>query len=171
MWLNLGKAGRVFGHLMGMLATMKGLPLSYNRDLQEDKEALFDTVDTLNASLEVFSGMISTLKFRKRNMERALENGYILATDLADFLVKKGVSFREAHGITGRLVTYAIDCNKTLDALAIEEYQKFSPLFTEDVRNISAASSIASKNVPGGTAPGQVANQISLGKKKIIEKP
>jgi argininosuccinate lyase len=169
--LGRGKAGRVFGHLMGMLATMKGLPLSYNRDLQEDKEALFDTVDTLNASLEVFSGMISTLKFRKRNMERALENGYILATDLADFLVKKGVSFREAHGITGRLVTYAIDCNKTLDALAIEEYQKFSPLFTEDVRNISAASSIASKNVPGGTAPGQVANQISLGKKKIIEKP
>jgi argininosuccinate lyase len=158
--LGRGKTGRVFGHLMGMLAMMKALPLSYNRDLQEDKEALFDTVDTLVVSLEVFAGMMSTLEFKPINMERSLGNGYILATDVADYLVKKGVSFREAHRITSRLVSYAIGCNKTLEGLTLEEYQKFSPLFKEDIRNINAANSIVSKNVPGGTAPGQVAYQL-----------
>jgi argininosuccinate lyase len=158
--LGRGKTGRVFGHLIGMLATMKALPLSYNRDLQEDKEALFDTVDTLVASLEVFAGMMSTLEFKPGNMERSLGNGYILATDVADYLVKKGLSFREAHGITGRLVSYANGCNKTLGDLSLEEYQKLSPLFKEDIRNISVDKSVASKNVPGGTAPGQVTNQI-----------
>jgi argininosuccinate lyase len=159
--LGRGKTGRVFGHLIGMLVTMKALPLSYNRDLQEDKEALFDTVDTLVASLEVFAGMMRTLEFKPGNMERSLGNGYILATDVADYLVKKGLSFREAHGITGRLVSYANSCNKTLEDLALEEYQKLSPLFKEDIRNISVDKSVASKNVPGGTAPGQVATQIS----------
>ncbi|RJO60604.1 MAG: argininosuccinate lyase [Dehalococcoidia bacterium] len=159
--LGRGKAGRVFGHLMGMLTTMKGLPLSYNRDLQEDKEALFDTVDTLVASLEVFAGMVSTLEFKPGNMKRSLGNGYILATDVADYLVKKGLSFREAHGVTGRLVSYAIGCGKPLESLTIEEYKGFSPLFAEDVRSISAARSVASKNVPGGTAPGQVSIQLS----------
>jgi argininosuccinate lyase len=144
---------------------MKGLPLSYNRDLQEDKEALFDTVDTLVASLEVFAGMMSTLQFKPHNMERSLGNGYILATDVADYLVKKGMSFRESHGITGRLVSYAIGANKTLEGLTLEEYNKFSPLFKEDIGRISAANSIASKNVPGGTAPGQVAIQLSRYKK------
>ena len=158
--LGRGKTGRVFGHLIGMLAMMKALPLSYNRDLQEDKEALFDTVGTLVASLEVFAGMMSTLEFKPGNMERSLGNGYILATDVADYLVKKGLSFREAHGITARLVSYANGCNTTLEDLALEEYQKFSPLFREDIRNISVEKSVASKNVPGGTAPGQVANQI-----------
>jgi argininosuccinate lyase len=158
--LGRGKTGRVFGHLMGMLAIMKGLPLSYNRDLQEDKESLFDTVDTAVASLEVFAGMVSTLEFKPGYMKRSLGSGYILATDVADYLVKKGLSFREAHGITGRLVSYAIGSNKKLEGLTLKEYQKFSPLFAEDVCAISMTISVASKNVPGGTAPCQVAKQI-----------
>jgi len=159
--LGRGKAGRVFGHLMGMLATMKALPLSYNRDLQEDKEALFDTVDTLVDSLEVFAGMMNTLEFKPDNLKRSLVKGYILATDVADYLVKKGLSFREAHGVTGSLVSYAIGRGKTLQDMTLDEYRGFSPLFAEDVRAISAVNSVASKNVPGGTAPGQVAIQLS----------
>ena len=163
--LGRGKTGRVFGHLAGMLATMKGLPLSYNRDLQEDKEGLFDTVDTLAASLEVFAGMVGTLEFKAQNMRRSLDKGFILATDVADYLVKKGMSFREAHGVTGRLVNYAIGKGKTLESLSAEEYREFSTLFGEDVRGITAETSIASKNVPGGTAPGEVSKQIIRCKK------
>ena len=163
--LGRGKTGRVFGHLAGMLATMKGLPLSYNRDLQEDKEGLFDTVDTLVASLEVFAGMVGTLEFKPQNMRRSLDKGFILATDVADYLVKKGLSFREAHGVTGRLVNYAIGKGKTLESMSLGEYREFSPLFEEDVRFITAETSIASKNVPGGTAPGEVSKQIIRCKK------
>jgi len=163
--LGRGKTGRVFGHLAGMLATMKGLPLSYNRDLQEDKEGLFDTVDTLVASLEVFAGMVGTLEFKPQNMRRSLDKGFILATDVADYLVKKGLSFRDAHGVTGRLVNYAIGKGKTLESLSLGEYREFSPLFEEDVRFITAETSIASKNVPGGTAPGEVSKQIIRCKK------
>ena len=166
--LGRGKAGRVFGHLMGMLTTMKGLPLSYNRDLQEDKEGFFDAADTLIDSLAVFAGMMNTLKFKPRNMERSLGNGYILATDVADYLVKKGMSFREAHGITGRLVSYAISSGKTLESMTLAEYREFSPLFGDDVHDISAARSAASKNVTGGTAPVQVARQLERAK-KILE--
>ena len=163
--LGRGKAGRVFGHLMAMLSTMKGLPLSYNRDLQEDKEGFFDAADTLIDSLGVFAGMMGTLAFKPNNMLRSLGNGYILATDVADYLVKKGLSFREAHGTTGRLVSYAIGQGKTLESLTLDEYKGFSPLFTEDVHEISAARSVASKNVTGGTAPEQVAMQLKRAKK------
>ena len=162
--LARGKTGRVYGHLLSLLTTMKGLPLAYNRDLQEDKEALFDAVDTLLPSLEVFSGMIAAMQFKPQNMERSLKNGYILATDLADYLVKRGQSFREAHGTVGRLVSYAIDRNKTLGQLSLEEYRGFSPLFEPDVYDINVASSINSRNVPGGTAPEQVAYQIKRAK-------
>jgi argininosuccinate lyase len=148
-----------------MLATMKGLPLSYNRDLQEDKEGLFDTVDTLVASLEVFAGMVGTLEFKPQNMRRSLDKGFILATDVADYLVKKGLSFRDAHGATGRLVNYAISKGKTLESLSLDEYREFSSLFGEDIRSITAETSIASKNVPGGTAPGEVSKQIIRCKK------
>jgi argininosuccinate lyase len=163
--LGRGKTGRVFGHLTGMLSTMKGLPLSYNRDLQEDKEGLFDTVDTLTASLEVFAGMVRTLEFKPQNMRRSLAKGFILATDIADYLVKKGLSFREAHGVTGRLVNYGAGRDKTLEGLSMEEYKGFSPLFEEDIRGITAETSVASKNVPGGTAPGEVSKQITRCKK------
>jgi argininosuccinate lyase len=104
--------------------------------------------------------MMGTLKFKAENMQRSLSRGYILATDVADYLVKKGLSFREAHGVTGRLVNYAIGCGKTLEDLTLDEYREFSKLFDDDIRMISAASSAASKNVPGGTAPGQVAIQL-----------
>jgi argininosuccinate lyase len=167
--LGRGKAGRVFGHLIGMLATMKALPLSYNRDLQEDKEGLFDTVDTLTASLEVFASMVRSLEFKPQNMRRSLAKGFILATDLADYLVKKGLSFREAHGVTGRLVNYAAGKDKTLEGLSLEEYRGFSPLFDEDIRNITVETSIASKKVPGGTAPGEVSKQINRCKKILAE--
>ena len=165
--LGRGKAGRVFGHLAGMLATMKGLPLSYNRDLQEDKEGMFDAHDTLMGSLGVFAGMVGTLQFNPRNMQRSLGQGYILATDVADYLVKKGLPFREAHGITGKLVNHAISSGKTLESMTVAEYQEFSPLFAEDVKDISAARSAESKNVTGGTAPGQVAMQIEKAKKLL----
>jgi len=162
--LARGKTGRVYGHLLALLTTMKALPLTYNRDLQEDKEALFDTTDTLLASLEVFSGMTRNMQFKPQNMGKSLSLNYILATDLADYLVKKGQSFREAHGIVGRLVSYAISQNRTLGQLSREEYRSFSPLFEDDVYAIDIANSIASRNVYGGTSPEQVARQLELAK-------
>jgi len=144
-----------------LLPVIIGVPLSYNRDLQEDKEALFDASDTLLASLEVFSGMVATLKYKKENMQRSLASGYILATDVADYLVKKGLNIRAAHGITGRQVNYAVEFGKTLEKLTLDEYLKFSSLFTEDIYAISADGSAESKNVPGGTAPGQVVIQLA----------
>ncbi|MCL2678684.1 MAG: argininosuccinate lyase [Dehalococcoidia bacterium] len=167
--LGRGKSGRILGHLMGVLVTMKGLPLSYNRDMQEDKEALFDAHDTLSASLDVFAGMVRTLKFNSRNMQRSLGRGYILATDVADYLVRKGASFRDAHGITGKLVGYAVEAGKTLDELTREEYRLFSTLFDSDVKTISSAASAASKKVPGGTAPGQVAIQLKKAREILAD--
>lgn len=163
--LGRGKAGRVFGHLLAMLTTVKGLPLAYNRDLQEDKESLFDTADTLLLSLEVFAGMIATAQFQPSNMGKALSNDSILATDLADYLVKKGQPFREAHGIVGRLVSYAEAKGQPLRKLSLAEYREFSPLFDEDARRLSLAASLAARSVPGGTAPKQVARQIRRAKK------
>ena len=165
--LGRGKTGRVFGHLLAMLTTLKGLPLSYNRDLQEDKEALFDTADTLLLSLEVFAGMIATARFQTAAMGRALDNDSILATDLADYLVNKGQPFREAHGIVGRLVSYAETAGKSLRALSLAEYRRFSPLFNDDARRLSLSSSLTARSVPGGTAPKQVARQLRRAKKTI----
>jgi len=164
-----GKTGRVYGNLMALLTTMKGLPLAYNRDMQEDKEGLFDTVDTLLSSLETFAGMIQTLRIKAENMERAVECGYLLATDLADYLVKKGESFRNAHGIVGRLVNYAMEKGKVLSEISLSEYQKFSPLFGEEVYSITVESSMASKDVIGGTAPKQVAKALAIAKKSTEE--
>ncbi len=158
--LGRGKAGRVYGHLAGMLATMKGLPLSYNKDLQEDKEGLFDTVDTLLSTLAVFAGMVKTLKVSERG-GRAAAQGYILATDVADYLVKKGLPFRRAHEIVGKLVSYAVGKGKELHQLELGEYRQFSPLFDAAVLDISVDSSIAARNVIGGTAPGQVEAQLA----------
>jgi argininosuccinate lyase len=167
--LGRGKAGRVYGHLMALLTALKGLPLAYNRDMQEDKEALFDTVDTLLATLGVFVGMVRTMKVKPENMLRAVGRGYILATDLTDYLVKKGEAFRTAHEIVGKLVSYAAGKGKTLAELDIKEYQKFSRLFTADVRKITLESSIAARNVSGGTAPAQVKRALAKAI-RIIEK-
>jgi len=162
-----GKTGRVYGKLMALLATMKALPLSYNRDMQEDKEGLFDTIDTLLSTLGVFTGMIRTLRVKTENTEQAVKRGYILATDLADYLVNKGESFRTAHDIVGRLVSYAMDKGKSFSELSLTEYEGFSPLFGEDVYSITVESSIAARDVIGGTAPRQVEKALATAKKMI----
>jgi argininosuccinate lyase len=165
--LARGKAGRVYGSLMALLTTMKALPLSYNRDMQEDKEGFFDVVDTVLSTLEVFSGMVSTLKVRSEKAQQAVEEGYILATDLADYLVKKGEAFRSAHDIVSRLVSYALGKNKSFAELSIAEYKKFSPRFGKDVYAITVASSLAARDVVGGTAPKQVARALARAKKIV----
>jgi argininosuccinate lyase len=165
--LARGKAGRVYGNLMALLTTMKALPLAYNRDLQEDKEGFFDTVDCLLSTLEVFTGLVKTLKVKPENAKRALERGYILATDLADYLVKKGEAFRTAHEIVAKLVSYAEKKNKPLPGLTLAEYQKFSPLFAKDVFSVSLESSVAARDVIGGTAPKQVEKALENAKKII----
>jgi argininosuccinate lyase len=165
--LARGKTGRVYGHLMAMLTLMKGLPLTYNRDMQEDKEGLFDTVDTLTATLDVFAGMVATLKFKAERAAKSAGEGYILATDIADYLVAKGLPFREAHGVVAGLVQYAIDLGKTLDKLPLAEYKKFSPKFGKDVYEITAQTSVAARNTVGGTAPTQVKKQLARARKLV----
>jgi argininosuccinate lyase len=165
--LARGKTGRVYGNLMALLTTLKSLPLAYNRDLQEDKEGFFDTVDTLLSTLEVFGGMVRTLKIKPENARKALEKGYILATDLADYLVKKGQSFRTAHDIVAKLVSYAVEQNKSLSELKLTEYKKFSKLFAKDVFDITIESSLAARDVVGGTAPRQVERALAVAGKAI----
>ncbi len=168
--LARGKTGRVYGHLMGILTLLKGLPLTYNRDLQEDKEGFFDTVDTLHATLEIFAGMVTSLKVNKEKTHQAAQEGYILATDLADYLVGKGTPFRQAHGQVKALVEYATSQGKELKALSLEEYRRFSPKFGRDVYEITPESSVGARNVPGGTAPGQVAKAIASAKRLMERK-
>ncbi len=151
-----GKTGRVYGNLVGLLTTMKGLPLTYNRDMQEDKEGLFDTVDTLLPTLEVAAGMVSTMKVQSDRMRTAALNSYALATDVADYLVAKGMPFREAHGVVARLSTYAVENGKRLDELDLDTYRQFSERFDDDVLSITVESSIGARDVIGGTAPGRV---------------
>ncbi|MFC1990434.1 argininosuccinate lyase [Chloroflexota bacterium] len=165
-----GKTGRVYGKLVAMLTTMKSLPLSYNRDMQEDKEGFFDSVDTLLSSLEVFTGMLKTLKIKAENTAQATRQGYLLATDLADYLVKKGEAFRNAHDIVGRLVSYAIEKGKSFSELKLTEYKEFSPLFGDDVYSITVESSLTARDNIGGTAPKQVEQALAIAKKIIGDK-
>ena len=168
--LARGKTGRVYGHLMGILTLLKGLPLTYNRDLQEDKEGFFDTVDTLLATLEVFAGMISTMEIDRERTGRAARDGYMLATDLADYLVGKGEPFRAAHGIVSELTKYAASQGKALYEVDMSEYRRFSPRFDEDVYSISAETSIAGRDVKGGTGPRQVEDAMKQAK-ELLEAP
>ena len=158
--LARGKTGRVYGHLMGLLTVMKGLPLTYNRDLQEDKEGFFDTVDTLLGTLKVFRGMLAGMSLNVDRVTSLSGESYMLATDLADYLVGKGVPFREAHGVMRDLCRYCEDKATDLQAISLEEYQKFSPAFGQDVYQITAASSVAARDNPGGTAPSRVAEGL-----------
>ena len=128
-----GKTGRVYGALMQMLTTMKGIPLAYNKDMQEDKEFTFDAIDTVKGCLALFTGMIKTMTVNKNVMEQSAKNGFTNATDAADYLVGKGVPFRDAHGIVGQLVLYCIEKNISLDDMTLEEYQKISPVFEQDI--------------------------------------
>jgi argininosuccinate lyase len=165
--LARGKTGRVYGNLMGILTTMKSLPLAYNRDMQEDKEGLFDTVDTLHSSLEVVAGMAKTIKINTGRIAQAMKTDYILATDLADYLVKKGMPFRKAHGVVAKLSEYAMSKGKNFRELGRREYRDFSPLFAGDVYNITLESSVAARNVAGGTSPQQVAKALRRARRLI----
>jgi argininosuccinate lyase len=165
--LARGKTGRVYGNLVALLTTMKALPLAYNRDLQEDKEGFFDTVDTLLSTLDVLAGLVKTLKIKPEKARQALEKGYILATDLADYLVRNGEAFRTAHEVVAKLVSYAIEQNKSFAELKLAEYKKFSKLFAKDVFDITVESSIAARDVTGGTAPRQVKKALAAAKKAI----
>jgi argininosuccinate lyase len=149
-----GKTGRVYGALMSLLTTMKSLPLAYNKDMQEDKELTFDAIDTVKGCISLFTGMISTMEFKKENMNKSARNGFTNATDAADYLVNHGVPFRDAHGILGQLVLFCIDKNIALDDMTLEEYKAISPVFEEDIYEaISMETCVQKRNTIG--APGQ----------------
>ncbi len=162
--LARGKTGRVYGDLVGLLTVMKGLPLTYNRDLQEDKEGFFDASDTLLATLRVFQGMLSGLTLDVERVTSLAGESYMLATDMADYLVGKGVPFRQAHGIMRELCRYCEAQGKALQALTLEEYRRFSPHFDSEVYHITAESSTAARDNPGGTAPHRVAEALRQAK-------
>lgn len=153
-----GKTGRVYGSLMSILTTMKGLPLAYNKDMQEDKELTFDAIDTVKGCVSLFTGMLSTIRFRNDVMADSAKNGFTNATDAADYLVNHGVAFRDAHGIIGELVLYCIAKNCSLDDLSLEEYKNISPVFEEDIYEaIRLQTCVEKRNTKG--APGLIAMQ------------
>lgn len=164
-----GKTGRVYGALMSILTTMKGIPLAYNKDMQEDKEFTFDAIDTVKGCIALFNGMIATMSFCKDNMEKSAKNGFTNATDAADYLVNNGVPFRDAHGIVGRLVLACIEKNISLDEMSLEEYQEISPVFKEDIYEaISMKNCVEKRNTIG--APGEAAmKQVLALHKKYLE--
>lgn len=151
-----GKTGRVYGALMSLLTTMKGIPLAYNKDMQEDKEMFFDAVDTVKGCIALFTGMLGTMQFRTDRMEASAKHGFTNATDAADYLVNHGVAFRDAHGIVGQLVLYCIEKNIALDDMTLEEYQKISPVFQEDIFDAISMETCVNKRVTIG-APGKSA--------------
>ena len=167
--LARGKTGRVYGHLMALLTLMKGLPLTYNRDLQEDKEGFFDTVDTLLATLRVFQGMLGGMEFNVAEVTRVAGESYMLATDMADYLVGKGVPFREAHGIMRRLCAFCESEGRDLGELTLEDYHGFSEQFDRDVYEITALASVSARDNPGGTAPQRVSDGLQLAR-QLLEK-
>ncbi len=156
-----GKTGRVYGALVSLLTTMKGIPLAYNKDMQEDKELVFDAIDTTKGCLALFTGMLRTMRFRKQRMEDSAKNGFTNATDAADYLVNHGVPFRDAHGIVGQLVLYCIDKNIALDDMSLEEYKAISPVFEEDIYEaISMKTCVEMRNTIG--APGKSAMEQAI---------
>lgn len=151
-----GKTGRVYGALLSLLTTMKGIPLAYNKDMQEDKELVFDAIDTTKGCLALFTGMMQTIRFNHKRMEDSAKNGFTNATDAADYLVNHGVPFRDAHGIVGQLVLYCIENNKSLDDMALEEFKAISPVFEDDIYDaISMKTCVEMRNTIG--APGKAA--------------
>ncbi|MBR2623073.1 MAG: argininosuccinate lyase [Clostridia bacterium] len=163
-----GKTGRVYGNLMGLLTTLKGLPLAYNKDMQEDKEAVFDSLDTVKMCLEVLAPMLLTMKVNGKNTYRAAQKGFINATDLADYLVKKGMPFRAAYKIVGTIVAECIEKDCVLDTLPIAEYQKHSELFTEDLyQEISLETCVNKRLSKGGASPQSVRQQIKAIKESL----
>ena len=163
-----GKTGRVYGDLMGLLTVMKGLPLAYNKDMQEDKEAFFDARDTLVKGLTVFTAMLKTVTFRKEEMERGASGGFTNATDCADYLVKKGLPFRDAHKVVGELVAYCLNEKKALLDLSLEELRKFHPAFEQDVfDDLSMIACVEKRAIPGAPAPEMVQQAIDSAREKL----
>ena len=167
--LSRGKSGRIYGNLISILTIMKSLPLTYNRDMQEDKEGFFDTYDTLTAVLSVFGDMLKGLKIDSLNMETPIEKGMLLATDIADYLVKKGLTFRDSYSIVSELSDFVASSNKELADITLLEFKEFSEFFSEDVKSITPSSSIESRNIPGGTSTEMVSKAIANARKKLSE--
>ncbi len=166
--LTRGKTGRVYGHLLALLTTMKGLPLAYNQDLQEDKEGLFDAVDTLTSTLSIYTEMVRTLTVNRAAMQRAAEGGYMTATDLADYLARRGLPFRQAHEVVGRLVQHALAAGKELTDLSLADMQQFSPLFDEGaLRVVTPQAAVAARDVYGGPSPRQVRARLREARRRI----
>ena len=165
-----GKTGRVYGALMALLTTMKGIPLAYNKDMQEDKELTFDAIDTVKGCIALFTGMISTIQFRKDVMEVSAKNGFTNATDAADYLVNHGVAFRDAHSIVGRLVLYCIEKDKALDDLTLEEFKAVSPVFENDIYDaISMKTCVEKRETIGAPSEKAVKGAIEAGRRYLNE--
>ena len=163
-----GKTGRVYGDLLGLLTTLKGLPLAYNKDMQEDKEGVFDAVDTVKMCLQVLAPMLATMTVHTENMKRAAQQGFINATDLADYMVKKGLPFRSAYKISGQLVAYCIQNRTVLEELPLSVYQEYSELFEEDLYEEIALETCVSKRISkGGTSVSSVEAQIAVVRKGL----
>ena len=163
-----GKTGRVYGDLMALLTTLKGLPLAYNKDMQEDKEAVFDAVDTVKMCLKVFAPMVQTMTAKPENMKKAAQGGFINATDLADYLVKKGLPFRSAYKISGQIVAKCIVDGQVLETLPLDVYQTFSPLFGEDLyQDIDLTTCVEKRISQGGTSAASVKSQIAYVKERM----
>lgn len=162
-----GRSGKIFGNLVGLLTTLKGLPLTYNRELQEDKEGIFETIDTLLPCLEVSAGMVETMTLKSNRMRQAAQESYVLATDIADYLVGKGMPFREAHAVVSKLSEHALKEGKFFHELSLAAYQRFSSLFNEDVFKVTIDSSIDARDIPGGTSHQQVRNALSDAKQVL----
>lgn len=168
MELVRGKAGRVFGHVIALLTTMKGLPLAYNKDMQEDKEALFDTVDTLSACLAIAATVLRNIRVNEARAHEAATDGYLNATELADYLVRKGTAFREAHETVGRIVMHAIDRGAELDDLTLDELRSYSPSIDADVfESLSLERTLATKAQIGGTAPVRVDTELQSARSRL----
>ena len=164
-----GKTGRVYGALISMLTTMKGLPLAYNKDMQEDKEMTFDAIDTTKGCISLFNGMIKTMKFNKSVMESSAKNGFTNATDAADYLVNHGVPFRDAHGIVGQLVLYCIGKNISLDDMTLEEYKSISPVFEEDIYEAISLKTCVEKRMTIGAPGPEAMMQVIKECRKYLE--
>lgn len=163
-----GKTGRVYGALMQMLTSMKGLPLAYNKDMQEDKELTFDAIDTVKGCVVLFTGMLDTMKFRKDIMEQSAKHGFTNATDVADYLVRKGIPFRDAHGITGRLVLDCLDRGCSLDDLPLDEFRKYSPVIDDDIYEaISMKTCVERRNTTGAPGPEAIRAEIERNRKYL----
>jgi argininosuccinate lyase len=166
-----GKTGRVYGNLMGLLTVLKGLPLAYNKDMQEDKEGMFDTVKTVTGSLKIFAGMIRTMKVKNEQMEKATKNDFSNATELADYLSDKGIPFREAHEIVGKLVLTCVDKGCFLGDLPLDEFKKANTLFEEDIYEVlDPYTAVKRRNSAGGTGFKQVNIAIEKAKKYLAKK-